>query len=112
MQNNLHYAYLGEQQTVTQKFKAILLECETIVPTKAPKAWIARLLPCFQSAKEGLKSQINPRLNVLQDLRVHALQFRVCLLPGREKLVRIVQRKSSMLLLPGASASGKCIIED
>src|SRR5665647_2420075 len=112
MQNNLHYAYLGEQQTVTQKFKAKLLKSETIVPTNSPKAGIARLLPCFHSAKKGLESQINPLLNVLQDLRVHTLQFWMFLLPDREQLVRILQRKSFMLLFPGAFASGKRLIVD
>jgi hypothetical protein len=112
MQNNLHYGYLGEQQTVTQKIKARLLECETIVPTNFPKAGIARLFPCFHPAKEGLESQVNPLLNVLLDLRVHTLQFGMFLPPGREKLVRIVQRKNSMLMLPGVSASGKRFIVD
>jgi hypothetical protein len=112
MQNNSHGPDFGQEQTIIKKFKTELLESEAIVPTITPKTWIPRFLSRLHPAKECLESQVNTLLNILQNLRENAFQFRMFLLPEGEHLICIVQRKRFMLLLPGILASGKRLVID
>ncbi len=65
---------------------------EAIVATFARKSRVACwVFSRLNAAKERLEREINPYLNILQDLRMDPLQVRVGLLPLREQPVRVVQ---------------------
>jgi hypothetical protein len=87
-----------------------LLERETVVPAQAFESRIAILMTGLNSPKKSLKSQINPLLNMLQNLRMNLIQFWLRSLPERQKLVGIVQAQGLLLTLPDPHASGQGFI--
>jgi len=82
MKDHFHRSDLGKAHTMLQQSKSELFESETIIPTITPKARITGFFSCLHSAKEGLESQVNARLNILKDLRKHICDLYHCLLPG------------------------------
>jgi hypothetical protein len=99
MKFNFDIAYFGDGQPITP-LKARLLEGETIIPAKALETGEAIVVSSLNPAKEPLKSQINPLLNILQDLRMNLTKFRVISFPAGQDLVGIVQCQALLLLLP------------
>jgi hypothetical protein len=77
----------------------------------SPKTRVAWLFACLHSTKETLESQIHSLLNVLQDLGMDTHQFGMFSFPKSEPLIRVVQRKGFLFLLPGIFASGQRLIE-
>ena len=106
MQLNPDISYFGDGQPITQ-LKTRLLEGETIISTKPLKAGKAILttrgplaLSGLNPAKERFVGQINPLLNILQNLRMDVSQFWIGRFPAGQDLVGIVQCQALLLLLP------------
>jgi len=89
-----------------------LFEGETVVARLTPETRDSRGLSGFDAPKEGLESQVHPRLNILQYLRVNLAQFRLFHLPAGQELVGFVQRQRLLFLFPGVLARGQCFVID
>lgn len=111
VQLDLDLANLGEKQPFPQ-LKPRLLKGEAGVPAKALEARIAVFMAGFDPLKEGLKSQVNPLLNVLQDLRMNLGQFRPLRLPSSQDFVGLVQAQGLLFLLPGQTTQRQSVVID
>ncbi len=110
MKNHFDGANFRDSQTMIQELKAKLLESEAIVPAKTTETRIARFLARFHSVEESLESQIHSLLNILQNLGMNTLQFRMFLLPNGEQFICVIQRERLLLLLPSIFSSGKRLV--
>jgi hypothetical protein len=92
MKARLDLADLGELQmpALERAARRHLREGEAVIPMRAPESRIARLFARLEAAKEGLKGQIEPEGNVLQNLRVNTLKLRPLLFEFRQSgLLRV-----------------------
>ncbi len=91
---------------------AILRIGHAVVAPKLLETRIAGVFTGLEAAKECLECQIDPNMNVLQDLRVDTLQVRTSSLPDRQQLDRIIQPQRFLAFVPGLFAHGKCLVID
>lgn len=112
MQLNRYITDLGNAQPVAYQLKTRLLEGETIVQALALKAWVSWLLASFDTAKECLKSKVNPLLHILQDLGMNRFQGWFFGFPLCQKLVGIVQAQRLTILLVGVFTRRQRVIVD
>ena len=110
--DDLDPADLREQQAMLAKGESVLLESEAVIPTIAAEARIAGFLARFHPSKEGLESQVDSFLDILQDLRIHLGKLRLIFLPGSEQFVGSVQRQRFLFLFPGVLASCQGFVID
>jgi hypothetical protein len=103
MQLDQHRADLREDQLVPFEPCAIpvLRIGHRVVPTKALETRVSGVLFArFGTPKERLECQIDPNLDVLQDLGMHPLECLAFGFPVRKKGLRIIQAKRFLALFP------------
>jgi hypothetical protein len=92
--------YLGEMQFTLFQPKTRLRIGEAIIPTKSLEPGEAVLVSGFDPAKERFIGQVNPLLNVLQELRIDLGQFRIGPFPACKVTTGIVQCQALLLDFP------------
>lgn len=111
VQFDFDITYFGDGQPITQ-LETRLLEGETVIPAKALKAGKAVFVSGLNPAKERLKSQINPLLHVLQDLRIDLGKFWIVGFPAGQYLVGIIEAQALLLDFPNLLTQTKRRVVD
>ena len=82
---------LGKRDSAFSNAIAALRISDAVVLPFAFQSWVARFFSCFDTTKEGLKSEFHADDDILQYLRMHRRQFRMRRLPRGYSLLLLVQ---------------------
>lgn len=115
MKIDQHRANSGKEQSIAFEPRPVpvLRVGHTVVSTKALEAWITGVVgSLLYAAKERLKGQIDPHLNILQDLAMHQLERFALGFPIRKHRLGVIQFERFLTLFPGITAHRKRLIVD
>jgi hypothetical protein len=115
MQIDQHRADLREDEPVPFESCAIavLRVGHTVISPKALETRVASVLFAhFDTTKEGLEGQIDPNLDVLQDLGMHELERTSHGFPVREHGLSVIQPKRFLTPFMGITARRKGLVVD
>ena len=102
MENDGNGSDLGQAKTVARKITPAvpLRKGQGRVLTLSLEAWVAGILPVFDTAKERLKSQVDPYRHVLERLGIDRFQRRTDLFQGRKRILLSVMRQGNAIPVP------------